>query len=88
MKTIDKEKFCQILRRIWYSGKQKQPIGFIKRVGRYELETSLIESILTGWTGWRGIKNGSTFQNEDCDYFESQKAQMQTVETYRSWCDL
>ena len=57
-------------------------------VGGYELGTSLIESILTVGTGWREIKNGGTLQNEDCDYFESQKAQMQAVETYRPWCDL
>jgi hypothetical protein len=66
-----KEEFCQLLGRIWYWGKQKQPIGFIMGVGRYELGTSHIESILTGWTGGRGIKNGSILQNEDCDYFES-----------------
>ena len=40
-------------------------------VGGYEFGTSHIESIPTGRTGWRGIKNGGIFQNEDCDYFES-----------------
>ena len=68
---MDKEKFCQLLSRIWYRGKQKQSIDRIMSVGGYELGTSLIESILTGWTGRRGIKNGGIFQNEDCDYFES-----------------
>ena len=66
-----KEEFCQLLSRIWYGGKQKQPIGRIMSVGGYELGTSPIESLLTGWTGWRDIKNSGIFQNEDCGYFES-----------------
>ena len=50
-KAMNKEEFRQLLSRIWYWGKQKQPIGFIMGVGGYKLGTSLIESILTGWTG-------------------------------------
>ena len=37
----------------------------------YELGTSLIERIRTGWMGWQGIKGGSILQNEDRDYFKS-----------------
>ena len=55
---MNKEEFCQLLSRIWHWGKQKQPIGFIMSVGGYELRISLIESILTVGTGWRGIKDG------------------------------
>ena len=66
-----KEKFRQLLSRIWYGGKQKQPIDRIMSVGGYELGASPIESLLTGWTGWRDIKNSGIFQNEDCGYFES-----------------
>ena len=85
---MNKEEFCQLLSRVWYWGKQKQSIGYIMSVGGYELGTSHIESILTVGTGRRGIKNSGILQNEDRNYFESQKALMQKVETYRSWCDM
>ena len=65
-KTMCKEEFCQLLSRVWDWGKQKQPIGRIMSVGGYESGTSLIESILKGWTGWRDIKNSGILQNEDC----------------------
>ena len=79
-----KDKFCKLLSRIWLRGKQKQPIDRIMSVRRYELRASLIESLLTSGTGWRGKKDGSILQNENCNYFESQKACMQRVEMYQS----
>ena len=71
MKTMCKNQFCKLLGRIWLGGYEKQLIDYIMNVGRYELGASLIDRLLTGWTGWRGIKNCGILQNEDRGYFES-----------------
>jgi hypothetical protein len=68
-----KEEFCKLLRRIGLRGYQKQPIDRIMGVGIHELGTSLIESLLARWTGWRGKKNGGILQNEDRGYLKVRK---------------
>ena len=68
---MHKGEFYELLNRIWFGGWQKQLIDRIISAGRYELGTSLIQSLLTSWMGWRGKKNAGILQNENCGYFGS-----------------
>ena len=68
---MHKGEFYELLSRIWFGGWKKQSIDRIMSIGRYELQTSLIQSLLTGWAGWRGKTNAGILQNENCGYFGS-----------------
>jgi hypothetical protein len=48
-------------------------------IGKYEFRTSLIESLLTRWTRWRGKKDGGILQNEDRGYGKVRRHR------YRQW---
>lgn len=65
------DEFYKLLSRTWFGEWQTQLIDCVMKAGRQELGTSLVESLITSWTIWRGKKNASTLQNENCDYVES-----------------